>query len=252
MLARVFFGGDPPPKREERRQSPPEIRPPPRSISQPSSQLSRGPVPTQPPRATTTTSAPTDFGPPQRSDTNGSKSGSSRPKLNLQIPSESEENESGSGSPRGASDNRSANPDRGQHNGIVLPPPSPSASALLSAGVSGPPNPFARPPPPTSQNNNAYTENRNGNNNMDTPVSALPPSRYMEQSLIASPGGLFSDWDNWGRSGIGSAVLPSPLTFPTPSGERPPNFFGKSESNVNEEKRKAEEVAAGDTKRLKT
>lgn len=86
---------------------------------------------------------------------------------------------------------------------------------------------------------------------MDTPVSALPPSRYMEQSLIASPGGLFSDWDNWGRSGIGSAVLPSPLTFPTPSGERPPNFFGKSESNVNEEKRKAEEVAAGDAKRLK-
>lgn len=250
MLARVFFGTDPPPKREEKRQSPPEIRPPPRAISQPSSQLSRAPT-TQPPRATTTTSAPTDFPTPKRSDTNGSKSGSSRPKLNLQIPSESEENESGSGSPRGASDGRSANPDRG-HNGIVLPPPSPSASALLSAGVSGPPNPFARPPPPTSQQNtNAYTENRNGNNNHDTPVSALP-SRYMEQSLIASPGGLFSDWDNWGRNGLGSAVLPSPLTFPTPSGERPPNFFGKSEGPGNDEKRKAEEVAVGDAKRVKT
>lgn len=74
----------------------------------------------------------------------------------------------------------------------------------------------------------------------------------MEQSLIASPSGLFSDWDNWGRNGLGSAVLPSPLTFPTPSGERPPNFFGKSEAGSSEEKRKAEEVAVGDAKRVKT
>lgn len=83
---------------------------------------------------------------------------------------------------------------------------------------------------------------------MDTPISALP-SRYMEQSLIASPGGLFSDWDNWGRTGLNSAVLPSPLTFPTPAEAKPPVLFGKSE---NEEKRKAEEIAGNEAKRVKT
>lgn len=152
---------------------------------------------------------------------------------------------------QGMDTGRSANPER-SHNGIVLPPPSPSASALLSAGASGPPNPFARPPlPPSQQNGNAYTENRNNtNNNMDTPVSALP-SRYMEQSLLASPSGMFSDWDSWGRGGLNSAVLPSPLTFPTPSDAKPPVLFG-GKNEGGDEKRKAEEIAGGEAKRLKT
>ena len=172
--------------------------------------------------------------------------------MNLTIPSESEENDSASGSPRGNSGNRSANPER-NHNGIVLPPPSPSASALASAGATGPPNPFARPPPPTSQqNSNAYAENRNNTGNtMETPISALP-SRYMEQSLIASPGGLFSDWDNWGRGGLNSAVLPSPLTFPTPSDAKPPVLFGGKNDRGGDEKRKADDVAGGEPKRVKT
>lgn len=73
----------------------------------------------------------------------------------------------------------------------------------------------------------------------------------MEQSLIASPGGLFSDWDNWGRGGLNSAVLPSPLTFPTPADSKPPVLFGgKSESS--DDKRKAEDAAGGEAKRLKT
>lgn len=87
---------------------------------------------------------------------------------------------------------------------------------------------------------------------MDTPVSALP-SRYMEQSLIASPGGLFSDWDNWGRGGLNSAVLPSPLTFPTPADAKPPMLFGRNDGGGGgEEKRKAEEMVGGEAKRLKT
>lgn len=74
----------------------------------------------------------------------------------------------------------------------------------------------------------------------------------MEQSLIASPGGLFSDWDNWGRAGLNSAVLPSPLTFPTPNEAKPPLLFGgKNESSSNDEKRKAEDAAGGDAKRVK-
>lgn len=236
VLARVFFGAADPPGHKH---SPPDIKPPPRTVSQPSSNNLR-PNPAQPTRATTTSSR--SFAPPQRTDTSDSKGGL-RPKLNLTIPSGSEDNEE-TGSPR-ANETRSANPER-NHNGIVLPPPSPSASALLSAGASGPPNPFARPPPPTSQQNtNAYSENKN---TIETPVSALP-SRYMEQSLIASPGGLFSDWDNWGRGGLNSAVLPSPLTFPTPADSKLPVLFGgKTEGD---DKRKAEDAAGGESKRLK-
>lgn len=255
MLARVFFGADPVRRDDRKQQSPPDIKPPPRTTSAPSQSQQARLAATQVNRATTVTSASTEFAAPKRTDTasSGHKSSvSSRPKLNLQIPSEAEENESASGSPsrNNASESRSAHPvDRANnHNGIVLPPPSPSASALLSAGASGPPNPFARPPPPTSQQNaTAYNENRsNTNNNLDTPVSALP-SRYMEQSLIASPGGMFSDWDNWGRGGLNSAVLPSPLTFPTPADAKPPMLFGREEG----EKRKGEELA-GDVKRVKT
>jgi len=73
----------------------------------------------------------------------------------------------------------------------------------------------------------------------------------MEQSLLASPSGMFSDWDNWGRGGLNSAVLPSPLTFPTPSDAKPPVLFGGKTEGV-EEKRKAEEIAGAEAKRLKT
>lgn len=74
----------------------------------------------------------------------------------------------------------------------------------------------------------------------------------MEQSLIASPGGLFSDWDNWGRGGLNSAVLPSPLTFPTPADSKPPLLFGGKTDVGGDDKRKADEMVGGDAKRLKT
>jgi len=86
---------------------------------------------------------------------------------------------------------------------------------------------------------------------MDTPVSALP-SRYMEPSLISSPGGMFSEWDSWGRGGLNSAVLPSPLTFPTPADAKPPMLFGRGDGGGAEEKRKAEEIIGGEVKRVKT
>jgi len=46
-------------------------------------------------------------------------------------------------------------------------------------------------------------------------------------------------------------VLPSPLTFPTPSDAKPPVLFG-GKSEGGDEKRKAEELAGAEAKRAKT
>lgn len=219
---------------------------PPRSITAPA--VSKGPA--QPPRSQTVVP---EFAPPKRTDTSGSRSGA-RPKLNLQIPSEAEDNDSPSGS-TGQSTDPSGNTARGSDH-IVLPPPSPSASAVMSAGASGPPNPFARPhPPPTSnQNREAYNDNRN---NIETPISALP-SRYMNNDLLPSPSNFFSEWFDGGRNGgVNSAVLPSPLVFPTPSEGRNLGFGSRDaahEANANGEKRKGSVDMADkeDVKKIKT
>ncbi|KLP01153.1 putative RLM1-transcription factor of the MADS box family [Fusarium fujikuroi] len=91
---------------------------------------------------------------------------------------------------------------------LVLPPPSPSASAILSAGATGPPNPFARPPP---------QQNVNG----DTPVSALP-SRFLTNELLPSPSSFYPDWNFRGGD---SNTLPSPLNFATPVVGSGPSFL---------------------------
>ena len=78
--------------------------------------------------------------------------------------------------------------------GVILPPPSPSASAILSAGASGLPNPFARPPSPSQQNSQSYRSN----NNIDTPMSALP-SRFVADGLLPPPS-LFYPKCNFRRS----------------------------------------------------
>ncbi|KAK6541179.1 hypothetical protein TWF694_008548 [Orbilia ellipsospora] len=91
--------------------------------------------------------------------------------------------------------------------GAVLPPPSPSVgnNAPLSAGGSGPPNPFARPPP-TSAANNLLDQ---------TPISALP-SRFVE-NMLPSPSAFFTaDWATAGMRGDDN-LLPSPLNFKTPT-----------------------------------
>ncbi|RVX66350.1 hypothetical protein B0A52_09958 [Exophiala mesophila] len=241
VLAQHFFGAPDPPRSQREDDVPSlDIKPPPRSITSPQIAL----PPTQSAIRSHNTSVP-EFAPPQRTNTTGSKSGA-RPKLNLQIPSEAEDNDSPTGGSPLQSAGPSANPARsGDH--IVLPPPSPSASAVMSAGASGPPNPFARPPPPASnQNRDAYGDNRN---NIETPISALP-SRYMNNDLLPSPSNFFSEWYDNGRN---SAVLPSPLVFPTPSNDRGLGFGSRDQANESSgEKRKGSvDEREGDAKKVK-
>ncbi|PGH14884.1 hypothetical protein AJ79_02746 [Helicocarpus griseus UAMH5409] len=170
--------------------------------------------------------------------------GAKRPRLKVQIPSENSDAGSATAesSPRESTGNTAATPARGSsdtgHSGVVLPPPSPSASALLSAGAQGPPNPFARPPPPvsSSQNNPAYS---GSNNNIDTPIFALP-SRFVSDTLLPSPSSFYPEW-GFGRSGPDSNVLPSPLTFPTPVVQNGPGFSNSKDAEESEKKRKSPE-----------
>lgn len=182
--------------------------------------------------------------------------------LKVQIPEEASDNGGSAtaedlSSPRSASAaNPQARRNGGDHGGMVLPPPSPSASALLSAGASGPPNPFARPHPVTqpSQGSNASGNNNNSNNNIIetvTPVSALP-SRFMTNEFLPSPSSFYPEW-NYGRGGD-SNTLPSPLNFATPVVGTGPSFL-RDDNGERGGKRKTPEQDenrdAGDQKRVK-
>lgn len=138
--------------------------------------------------------------------------GGARPRLTVQIPDGGSEPNSATGesnSPRNPTDASSQAPQRhNSHSSMVLPPPSPSATALLSAGASGPPNPFARPPPQQSVNG-------------DTPVSALP-SRFLNNEFLPSPSSFYPDWNFRGSD---SNTLPSPLNFATPVVGTGPSFL---------------------------
>ena len=49
----------------------------------------------------------------------------------------------------------------------------------------------------------------------------------MSSELLPSPSNFFSEWGDFSRGGSGSlnsAVLPSPLAFPTPADARGPGF----------------------------
>lgn len=172
---------------------------------------------------------------PHPSRTNSMPNDPKRPKLKVQIPSEHSEDEGTGSSPKGDG-NATMTPVQG-HAGVVLPPPSPSASALLSAGASGPPNPFARPaPPPNTFGNRA-------DNNQETPISALP-SRFVAEQLLPSPSSFYPDW-GFGRD---ANMLPSPLTFQTPTVATGPNY-----QDENDKKRKTSDGSdAGMGKRIKT
>ncbi|KAK6332830.1 hypothetical protein TWF696_002852 [Orbilia brochopaga] len=141
--------------------------------------------------------------------------GLKRPVLKVQIPNDAEEDDTNTNtagtSPRNSgltADPSSARP----HTeplppGAVLPPPSPSVgnSAPLSAGGSGPPNPFARPAP-TSAAAGIMDQ---------TPISALP-SRFVE-NMLPSPSAFFgTDWATVGLRAEDN-LLPSPLNFKTPT-----------------------------------
>lgn len=159
----------------------------------------------------------TTLTPPSRSNslkiaTGGGGTRPRGPPLTLQIPDGGSEPGSATGesnSPRNPAETASHLPQRhNSHSSMVLPPPSPSATALLSAGATGPPNPFARPPP---------QQNVNG----DTPVSALP-SRFLNNELLPSPSSFYPEWNFRGNE---SNTLPSPLNFATPVVGMGPSFL---------------------------
>ncbi|KAL4926951.1 SRF-type transcription factor RlmA [Aspergillus undulatus] len=197
-----------------------------------------------PPRAKTEAPLPkpvSEIKPPAR--TNSGQFGSKRPQLKVQIPSESSDRGSATAESSSSAGQKAATPVKGN---MILPPPSPSAGAIHSAGAQGPPNPFARPPPPgtaaaaaaAAQNNNAYN---NSNNIETTPISALP-SRFVSDALLPSPSSFFpAEW-GFGRSGPDSNILPSPLVFPTPQVQNGPGF-GRDEEQ--DKKRKSPDSGPG-------
>ncbi|KAK5663769.1 hypothetical protein OQA88_4200 [Cercophora sp. LCS_1] len=173
----------------------------------------------------------TTFTPPSRSNSlriGASAAGLARPRLKVQIPDEPSDGGSAtndSTSPRGTtSTDVTSQPSRSVSGGVVLPPPSPSASALLSAGASGPPNPFARPPP------------HQNNMNIDTPVSALP-SRFLNNEFLPSPSSFYPEWNFRGSD---SNTLPSPLNFATPIVGTGPSFL---RDDPTPHKRKSPEIS---------
>jgi len=173
-------------------------------------------------------SMPESFTPPPRTNS-AQQGGGKRPVLKVQIPDEPSDAGSGdsNSSPRSSTAATGSQPSRrngagtsdSHSSGVVLPPPSPSASALLSAGASGPPNPFARPHP-VSQTSQA---NSNSGMGIDTPVSALP-SRFMTNEFLPSPSSFYPEW-NYRGTGDGNNTLPSPLNFATPVVGSGPSFL---------------------------
>ncbi|EPS26979.1 hypothetical protein PDE_01919 [Penicillium oxalicum 114-2] len=212
------------------------------------------------PEPTRSLSRPTavDLKPPSRS--NSGPLPSKRPQLKVQIPSEHSDHGSATGesSSRDSAGQKTATPAKDPHPaGVVLPPPSPSAGVILSAGAQGPPNPFARPPPPgsTGQANfagsgTAAGNGNNGSNNIETPISALP-SRFVSDNLLPSPSSFFPEW-GFGRSGPDSNLLPSPLTFPTPAIPTGPSFSREDEQDKKRKSPDGGSSADGASKKPKT
>ncbi|KAJ5336575.1 Transcription factor MADS-box [Penicillium brevicompactum] len=199
------------------------------------------------------TEAPRSESEPKPSRTNSGPLPPKRPQLKVQIPSEQSDGggSATADSSRDSAGNKTSTPAKtsaeNSGSGVVLPPPSPSAGAILSAGAQGPPNPFARPPPPVpATRNDSYGSNSgnpgNGNNsnNIETPISALP-SRFVSDALLPSPSSFFPEW-GFGRSGPDSNMLPSPLNFPTPAVQNGPGF---SREDDQDKKRKSPEGGSG-------
>lgn len=156
-----------------------------------------------------------------------------KPRLQLQIPSEQSDASSAtaSGSSPKDSGNTGATPSRPSNpSSIQLPPPSPSANSIVSAGATGPPNPFARPFPP--QNSFAGSQQ----DGINTPASALP-SKYLDSHLLNSPS--FSNFDGLWPS---TSMLPSPL----PYGNTPVTQNGVGFGDNADRKRKANGEEYGD------
>ncbi|KAI5865911.1 hypothetical protein GGS23DRAFT_359772 [Durotheca rogersii] len=180
----------------------------------------------------------TTFTPPSRSNSL-KMGGGARPRLKVQIPDEQSEAGSNAGdstTPPCITADTAVQATRRNGDapgtGVVLPPPSPSASAMLSAGATGPPNPFARPPPQAP----------NSSMNIDTPVSALP-SRFLTNDFLPSPSSFYPEWNFRGSD---SNTLPSPLNFATPVVTSGPSFL-RDEIGSGVGKRKSPEITGGPT-----
>lgn len=173
------------------------------------------------------------FTPPSRSNSL-KMDGASRPRLRVQIPDEASDAGSNTGdpatttSPRGTADASAQLVRRNGADAPRLPPPSPSTAAIVSAGATGPPNPFARPPP----------QSHSTGMNIDTPVSALP-SRFLNNEFLPSPSSFYPDWNFRGDN---STTLPSPLNFATPVAGSGPSFL-KDDGGPNITKRKSPDIS---------
>jgi MADS-box transcription factor len=161
-----------------------------------------------------------------------------RPKLKVQIPNEpSDDEKTAQQSSPQATPIATLTPLR------ELPLPSPRAdrgesSIPLSAGASGPPNPFARPPPPVG--NGMFSSQRSD----DTPISALP-SRFISDQLLPSP----STYNHWAfDKDSTSNFLPSPLPFQTPINTTGPSF---RDEDLNSKRKISDGSDDSATKRVK-
>ncbi|TPX08400.1 uncharacterized protein E0L32_010130 [Thyridium curvatum] len=195
------------------------------------------------PRTTMASIPETTFTPPSRQNSLR-VGGAARPRLRVEIPDEPSDGAASataeSSSPRGTSTDATSQTTRrntdSHSSSMVLPPPSPSATTLLSAGATGPPNPFARPPP-----------HQSSNMNIDTPVSALP-SRFLNNEFLPSPSSFYPEWNFRGSD---SNTLPSPLNFATPVVGTGPSFL-RDDNNAavptpsNTNKRKSPDVTASE------
>lgn len=225
-------------------------RPKPAGPTPPPPRPQRGPMP----QRTQSTSALGESQPPSR--TNSAQLGAKRPRLKVQIPSEQSDGGSATAesSPRQSAGTAGGTPakastDASHSSGVVLPPPSPSASAILSAGAQGPPNPFARPHPPMN-NANANSQPYNSNNNIETPISALP-SRFVADALLPSPSSFYPEW-GFGRSGGEANMLPSPLNFQTPVMSNGPSFLRDEDGERKRKSPDGDGQEQSNLKRLKT
>ncbi|KAF8469573.1 hypothetical protein BDZ91DRAFT_792358 [Kalaharituber pfeilii] len=224
--ANIHRKSTPPPiKSEEPRDSP--KRSPPRSAP-----LQQALAPIEPSQSI----AP----PPTRSNSLPSAP-AKRPTLTLTIPSEQGDGNdviTGDSSPVTAGPNQqppTTRPPEAPHGSVVLPPPSPSVT-LLSAGATGPANPFAPRPATTSGPPD------------QTPLSALP-SRFLTGEMLPSPSTFFPEWSTaFGGRGAGgsSDMLPSPLNFQTPIAGQPQHNIFKEDLEASS-KRKSPSLDSPDT-----
>ncbi|KFY59937.1 hypothetical protein V496_05478 [Pseudogymnoascus sp. VKM F-4515 (FW-2607)] len=179
----------------------------------------------------------------------------------VQIPDEPSDGGEGTGastnSPHESNDTGShpsrARKDASHSSGVVLPPPDPSASALLSAGASVPPNPFARPHPPNQGGGPPSGGRRGGGNGneIETPVGALP-SRFMTNRLLPSPSSFYPDWNFRGgdgntgyNSGAASSSSVSPHAASRASPQAHPYLYRASQQNPGPENQQMNQLGQG-------